>query len=338
MGKRFVLNYQGEQPERLDKVLARELPQFSRRELRRLILQGSVYVNRKRVRKQSFQISAGKPVRIIVYPFDGSTFDALAAKIDWHSRVLYRDEHLLALNKPAGIPTAPVLESAVHNVYAYAQQAGVLPHHYYSFHRLDKGTTGVLLIPLRKKMAAALNQLTKTGEFQKRYWLIGKGNPPGDEWEVEGYLSSPVGNPRKVKFSGTPVSRYRRCLTRFRVLAVNKTQHLALIEAQPVTGRTHQIRISMEVSGLTILGDPVYGNAAYGDAKTPMLLHCLEISFRYPVVKEHLTIRAKVGSTNDTNRHEVVKEHLTIRAPLPDAFLSRLQSSFPDIGREGGKD
>ncbi|RMG32052.1 MAG: RluA family pseudouridine synthase [Methanobacteriota archaeon] len=308
--KRIVINYQNEQPERLDKALSRELPQFSRRELRKWILQGSVYLGKKRIRKQSYQLPAGQSLRIVLYPFDGASLDALAAKIAWPSRVLYRDDHLLAIDKPAGIPTAPTRESALHHVYAYAQQYGVLPRSFFPFHRLDKDTTGVLLIPLNKRMATALNRMIKSGELHKRYWLVARGIPPADEWEVKGYLSPPRGNPRKVRFSAKPAPGYRQSLTRFRVLAVNESQQLTLIEAEPVTGRTHQIRISAEVSGLSILGDPLYGSAEPPEPQTPMLLHCLEISFRHPVVKEQVRIQAS----------------------LPDDFQRRIRASFDDIG------
>jgi 23S rRNA pseudouridine1911/1915/1917 synthase len=122
MNRKIQFHYTSSNPGRLDRVLHQHLPLYSRRYLRKLILQGSVYVQRKRVHKQSFEIAASEKVTIIVFPYNGAEIDRLTSTVDWASRVLYRDDHLVAINKPCGIPTAPTRESAIHNVYHYARQ------------------------------------------------------------------------------------------------------------------------------------------------------------------------------------------------------------------------
>ncbi|NOX38462.1 MAG: RluA family pseudouridine synthase [Calditrichaeota bacterium] len=310
MLKELKVTIQSPNHERLDKALHKALPHFSRRYLRRLIEQGSVYLNNKRIRKQSKILVPHQEYTVHIYDYDGSDIDALASTIHWEDRILYRDEHLLAVNKPSGIPSAPTRESAVHNVYAYLEKAGILDKKYFPFHRLDKGTTGVLLIPTSRMMIRDLNRQMQETRIQKVYFALVEGTPEKTAWTIDGYMSAPRGYHTPARFSSTERPGFLYSRTDFATELKNPDKNVALVRILPQTGRTHQIRLHLQVSRLSVLGDPIYRLAATQHFKTPhLMLHCFEMRFYHPARREDVAIRA----------------------PLPTEFVHLGRLFFPDF-------
>lgn len=101
--------------DRLDKIIKTHSSKFSRRRIKQLIHRGSIFINNKRIRRASFQVNP--PVTIDIYLQNHQDIEQSANKIHWHNRIIHHDTHLMAIQKPPGIPTAPTIDSAIHNVY-----------------------------------------------------------------------------------------------------------------------------------------------------------------------------------------------------------------------------
>ncbi len=293
MLKELKVTIQSPNHERLDKALHRALPHFSRRHLRRLIEQGSVYLNNKRIRKQSKILVPNQQYVVHIYDYDGRDIETRARSVHWKDCILYQDDHLLAINKPSGIPSAPTRESAIHHVYAYLEKAGILNKKYFPFHRLDKGTTGVLLIPISRMMSRDLNRQMQEARIQKIYMALVEGTPKKTAWSIEGYISAPRGYQTPAQFSRTERPGYLPARTDFTTELTNPDKNVALVRILPQTGRTHQIRLHLQVSQLSVLGDPIYRGVTTPHFKTPhLMLHCFEMRFYHPARQEAIAIRA----------------------------------------------
>ena len=172
------------------------------------------------------------------------------------SKVLYRDALMLVIDKPAGLPVHPGPkggETLVHHLDAL--RFG-LPRRPEAAHRLDKDTSGCLVLGRHPRAIARLNELFRRNEVDKVYWAVVEGGPDGDRGEIDLALapkSPDRGWWMKVDPGGQP------SLTRWRVLG--RSEGLTLLELRPVTGRTHQLRVHCAASGFPILGDPIYGAA-----------------------------------------------------------------------------
>jgi tRNA pseudouridine32 synthase / 23S rRNA pseudouridine746 synthase len=172
------------------------------------------------------------------------------------SKVLYRDALMLVIDKPAGLPVHPGPkggETLTHHLDAL--RFG-LPRKPEAAHRLDKDTSGCLILGRHPKAIARLNELFRTNQVDKVYWAVVEGGPEKDEGEVDLPLapkSPDRGWWMKADPKGLPA------LTQWRVLG--RADGLTLLELRPVTGRTHQLRVHCRASGWPILGDAIYGTA-----------------------------------------------------------------------------
>jgi 23S rRNA pseudouridine1911/1915/1917 synthase len=187
--------------------------------------------------------------------------------------LLYEDEQLIAVNKPAGINTQRTpyqLKGTLEFwVSEYFRQKGI-NEPARVIHRLDRGTSGVMLFPKHKRAAAWLSALFHDGQMEKRYQALVSGRPAQDCWSVDGAIGKVSSARYGIMAEG------RTALTHFRMLS--GTDEFSLVEASPQTGRTHQIRVHLESCGLPIVGDATYG----GEPAVRMMLHCAELVFKKP--------------------------------------------------------
>jgi tRNA pseudouridine32 synthase / 23S rRNA pseudouridine746 synthase len=172
------------------------------------------------------------------------------------SRLLYRDALMLVIDKPAGLPVHPGPKGGetLHR-HLDALRFG-LPRRPEAAHRLDKDTSGCLVLGRHAKALARLGELFKRNAVDKVYWAVVEGGPETDEGEIDLALkprSPDRGWWMKPDPAGQPA------LTRWRVLG--RAADRTLLALQPVTGRTHQLRVHCAASGWPILGDPIYGSA-----------------------------------------------------------------------------
>jgi tRNA pseudouridine32 synthase/23S rRNA pseudouridine746 synthase len=172
------------------------------------------------------------------------------------SKVLYRDALMLVIDKPAGLPVHPGPKGGETLTQHLDALRFGLPRRPEAAHRLDKDTSGCLILGRHARAIARLNELFKRNEVDKVYWAVVEGGPADDEGEIDLALapkSPDRGWWMKADPKGLP------SLTKWRVLG--RGEGMTLLELRPVTGRTHQLRVHCQASGWPILGDPIYGTA-----------------------------------------------------------------------------
>lgn len=202
--------------------------------------------------------------------------------------VIFEDEHLLAVNKPAGWNTHAPSPHAGEGIYDWLRHREPRWASLAILHRLDKETSGILVFGKTALANKSLTEQFTSRGIQKKYLLLTDRPLPQKRLTVkstllrigEKYASRPGGEPAETDF----------------VAAGTDAQGRHIIEASPLTGRTHQIRVHAAESGFPILGDTLYGGAP-----TPRVcLHATEITFRHPATGEPITLRAPVDFNADS--------------------------------------
>ena len=213
-------------------------------------------------------------------------------------RLLHEDEHLLVVEKMAGTVTMPGVghqhDTLLNGLYERwgerLRQLGVARDHGL-VHRLDQGTSGVLAVALTRDAYDGLRGAFERREVRKFYWAVTLKAPR----EPEGVVRHPIEDVlrRKDRYTSERVARPnaggKPALTAYRVLESNEMG--ALIEARPVTGRLHQIRVHLDLIGAPVMGDPVYGPHRSRGASKRLALHAHRLSFEHPVTGEALDVR-----------------------------------------------
>ncbi len=198
--------------------------------------------------------------------------------------ILYSDNHILVIDKPAGIPVLPDgwEQDAPYLVKMLEEEHGKL----FIVHRLDKGTSGVMIFARDAESHRALNIQFENHEAQKTYHAIVEGNPKWDEKVTKFPLRANVGKKHRTAVddkNGKPSETHFRVIKRY--------QDLALVEAKPMTGRTHQIRVHAYALGHPLLGDVLY-SAQETWLITRPALHAQSLSLIHPVTNERIKFTA----------------------------------------------
>lgn len=197
------------------------------------------------------------------------------------SRVLYRDGLILIIDKPAGLPVhagpggGENLESSfVHLRYGLPRAPSLA-------HRLDRDTSGCLILGRHPKALRRVGRHFSGGTVDKVYWAVVEGSPPEDEGVVDLALRKRTGNKSRW-WMVVDVEGGKSALTHYRVLG--RSEKRTWVEFRPKTGRTHQIRVHAEALGCPIVGEPYYGRGGSWYDGGPMLhLHSQAISLKlYP--------------------------------------------------------
>ncbi len=211
--------------------------------------------------------------------------------------IIYKDEHILVINKPAGLsvlpegwePDAPYLVKSLEEEY---EKIWVV-------HRLDKFTSGVLVFALNAEAHRALNIQFEKHETEKVYRAITVGAPPWKERITKFPLRVNVGHKHRTMVDN---KKGVRAETKFKVLNWNSSitdelyladdaEGMALVEARPMTGRTHQIRVHAYALGYPLLGDTLYSSPETDIIARPAL-HAYTLSFNHPVSNERVSFTA----------------------------------------------
>lgn len=199
--------------------------------------------------------------------------------------ILYQNSHLLIVSKPAGLPVLPDgwEKDAPYLVKLLEEEYGKL----WIVHRLDKTTSGVMVFARDAEAHRSLNRQFETHEAEKIYHAIVEGKPKWNEKTTKYPLRVNVGHKHRTVVddkNGKPSE------TRFRV--IKRYQDSALIEAKPMTGRTHQIRVHAYALGHPLLGDTLYG-ASETDVIARPALHAHSLAFAHPQTGEQLKFIAE---------------------------------------------
>ena len=211
--------------------------------------------------------------------------------------ILYEDRSVLAVDKPAGWMLVPynwdktgrnlqlAISSAVLGGAFWARSRNLRFLRY--IHRLDAETTGILLFGKSPGAVRTFSELFESRRMHKRYLAVVRGNPKQEHWVCQAKLGpDPKEHGRQLLDpQGKPAE------THFKV--IERKNDLALIEARPVTGRTHQIRLHLQQAGLPIVGDPMYGalqDRSRRDAA--MALRAVELEYSHPFLRKPVRIKA----------------------------------------------
>ena len=281
--------------QRLDRALAAALPGMSRTRVQTAIQAGRITVDGRAV-KSSLILEPGMHIAISFEPVAASPRGsggerALPAE---PLRIIYEDAHLLVVDKPAGVVVHPAPghpdRTLVDALLAHTPDLDTTgdPSRPGIVHRLDKDTSGLLVIAKDAPTHAALAEQMKERRMVKRYLALVEGQMS----VPEGVIEAPIGrDPRHRQRMGvvTLAGGGREARTRFRVLSMHRGR--TLLELQLETGRTHQIRVH-----LAAIHHPVVGDATYGRPQPPQpprqFLHAAHLEFAHPITGAWLTFDA----------------------------------------------
>lgn len=203
--------------------------------------------------------------------------------IDMPLTVLYEDEHILAVDKPVNMPTHPSrynsLVTLANLVRAYIGEAFV----FRAITRLDRDTSGIVLIAKDQISAARLSGEIKAGNIEKTYTAILKNAPK----ELSGTVDAPIEREAPDSIKRVVRADGKRAVTKYKVTEILPDGR-AVCEVNPITGRTHQIRVHMAYIGAPLDKDFLYGE----EGEEPYYLRCSRLTFTHPITKEKITIKA----------------------------------------------
>ena len=267
---------------RIDQAVAGLFKDISRERAKKFIAVGAVWLNSVRTQIVSRTVQSGDTVTVYV----GRRGVDRYYEID-PANILYRDEWLIFYRKEPGLPTQGVVCDNYNNIFAGLQRHLKEKHNaaYLGMHqRLDLDTSGVVLFTLSPKVNRSIHYQFKDHRVRKVYRALVAGNPGFAEKRIDNFIYRHDGRYR-CSDSGPG----KQAITLFRLLAAYDSR--SLLEAQPETGRTHQLRLQLAHLGHPILGDRLYGGAqAKGPART--MLHAVSLTIIHPVTKRELTVEA----------------------------------------------
>ncbi|GMV37218.1 MAG: pseudouridine synthase [Fimbriimonadales bacterium] len=283
--------------ERLDVYLARRLPEHSRARIARAIRDGLITVSGKTA-KPGLQLAKGQTVLCRDIPNLPPSEDLQAEAIPLD--IVYEDEHLLVVNKPPGMASHPgpgVRSGTL--VHALLGRGGSLAEGSAPFrpgivHRLDKDTSGLLLVAKTDAAHWKLSRMIARREVTRLYECIVVGSPREDRFTVDAAIGRHPKNRKKMAVLPEDAPGARAARTDFEV--IERFRGFALLHARLHTGRTHQVRVHLASIGLPILGDATYGSHTAGrDVAASLVgqaLHAFRLELRHPFTDHPLSLVA----------------------------------------------
>lgn len=208
---------------------------------------------------------------------------------DIGARLLYRDALMLVIDKPAGMPVHPGPKGGETLTDHLDGLRFGLPRRPQAAHRLDRDTSGCLVLGRHAKALARLNRMFAESKVAKAYWAIVEGGPAQDCGTIALALARRSDDPRSWWMKADPAGE--PALTHWRVLGRDAMRAIAWLELRPVTGRTHQLRVHCAESGWPIRGDAIYGTAARND-EAGLQLHARALSLPLYPKREAIAVTA----------------------------------------------
>lgn len=286
---------------RLDAYLTTRLPELSRSRITHLLAEGRILVNGKRPRKSQHP-TAGDVIDVVIPPPEPWHIEPEALSL----HIVYEDDDVVVVNKEAGMVVHPgagnragtLVNALLHHVADLSGIGGVLRPGV--VHRLDKDTSGLLLVAKHDRAHRRLAAALKAREIQRRYLVAAWGHLE----EATLVVDAPLGRSPRHRQRMAVVPEGRRAVTRFQRL--ERWRAAELLQADLETGRTHQIRVHLVHVGHPVVGDRTYGSGAERGMSGPargwarelaamvprQFLHAAELRFHHPMTGEELAFRS----------------------------------------------
>jgi len=287
---------------RLDRALADAVPTLSRERLKALIRSGAVEAEGKPLRDPALKVRGEEALKVAV----PEPVPAHNEAQDIPLTIVFEDEHLLVVDKPAGLvvhPAAGNLDGTLVNALLHhcggslsgiggVARPGIV-------HRIDKDTSGLLVVAKSDVAHEGLAKQFAAHSIDRRYLAIVNAVPMAKEGTVDAPLARSAVNRKKIAI--VEGKRGKRAVTHWKRLSI--LRDAALVECRLETGRTHQVRVHMASIGHPLVGDPVYGRSGKTHVKIlnrlqfhRQALHAAELGFTHPVTKRRLSFSSPVPS------------------------------------------
>ncbi len=314
---RIRVIYQGQEPIRLDKHLANLRLQelHSRSFIESLIAEDRILVNNIPVKK-SYALSAGDEIDLNMPEPPDFEMKAEAIPLD----VVYEDKDLAVINKAAGMIVHPghgnpdgTLVNAILHRFAGELSSGRDPNRPGIVHRLDRGTSGLIIIAKNDRAQVALNHMFARREIKKTYLAITSGIPEPPEGSIECFLTRSLNNPRQMCVS----DQGKWAISHFKT--IKYYHYFALVKVQLETGRMHQIRVQFASRNMPILGDLLYNTRRYVHSLMPQNMKRKATE----LLTTHL-LRQALHAWRLQFTHPISGKEMDIFAPLPEDLMYTL--------------
>ena len=282
--------------DRLDKALA-EATDLSRARIQALIADGAVTVDGNAATQPSAKVEAGARFTIAVPPAS----DPKARPQDIPLTVVFEDEHLIVVDKPAGLvvhpaagnPDGTLVNALLHHCAGQLSGIGGVARPGI-VHRIDKDTSGLMVVAKTDAAHEGLARQFADHSIERAYLALCSGHPNPAEATISARIGRSDANRKKMAVLPKESSRGKHAVTRYKTL--RRMHQCSLLECRLETGRTHQVRVHLASIGHPLVGDPVYGRAS--SALRPILqrldfrrqaLHAAVLGFIHPVEKHRLS-------------------------------------------------
>ncbi len=277
---------------RIDAYISKKMQDISRAMVQKLLEDKQIQVNGK-VPKPSYKVQAGDTISIQIKPPKETNLQAQEIPIE----IMYEDKDILVVNKPKGLVVHPGNGNPdgtlVNAIMAKCKDGlsgiggeirpGIV-------HRLDKDTSGLLIVAKNDKAHIAMSEQIKNREVQKTYIALVKGMIT----EREATINMPIGRSTKDRKKMAVTKEGKEAITHFKVIKrYQKTEaSYSLLEVKIETGRTHQIRVHMAQIGHPVIGDMVYSNGKNEFGVEGQCLHAQKLAFKHPTTGKQIEIEA----------------------------------------------
>jgi len=277
---------------RLDKFLSEQLPDRSRAYVQKLIQKGFVTLNGQKV-KAHHSVKAGDVVEAVLAPPEEPTLEAQDIPLD----ILYEDDYLIVVNKPAGLVVHPAAGNPSHTLvnallaHCRKLSTGGHPLRPGIVHRLDKDTSGCVVVAKDDVTHDRLAKQFQTRTVHKEYRTIVIGTPSEETGVIETHIARSRQDRKKMVATA---AEGREALTRYCVL--ESFYHASYLSIEPLTGRTHQIRVHLSHIGHPVAGDQQYARGKslrhLGIAFPRQMLHAYKLHLNHPHLGERMRFLA----------------------------------------------